>query len=546
MNKNLKTYFLAVGIFFAFYGCQDMLNTNSSLIAMEDEYQITNEAEAKRALSGILNQLTAIADRYVLMGELRGDLMTTTDFAVTDLKAVNLFEVSNENEYSNKKEYYNIINNCNILLQKLDTTLVLQNRKAMLPYYVWTKTLRAWTYFQLGQIYGKVSYFTQPILTMETSLAEYPVKQLDELVNTLIDELNPYASFVSDGSIAGYVSIIPVGIFLGDLYLYKNDYRNAASLYYHEIYNRNYRIYNYANQWTDTNMELASIGHPATYSGEWIAEIPGYTSMQNIHSRMVNLTYNKKPSIIPSENYVRFMSEALYLHAINNGVLEVPGDLRAYIPLKNGLVGDAYTYETIQNKEECLIFKYFRNSTAFNGSDPENELMSGLHINTSISVYRIPHLYLRFAEALNRLEKPTLAFAVLKYGLKYAYVDPESIECKVNPDELGEEFTQFPPMFDGNTAMAARGRGNGIPVDTEFFIIPDLATKQDSVLWVEERILEEMAAETAFEGNRFFDLLRISRHRDNHPEFMAEKVAAKYSDETLKEKLKNINNWFLP
>jgi hypothetical protein len=165
-----------------------------------------------------------------------------------------------------------------------------------------------------------------------------------------------------------------------------------------------------------------------------------------------------------------------------------------------------------------------------------------------IPVYRTPHLYLRFAEALNRSGKPTLAFAVLKYGLTYANVS-DSITGKVNPNELGETFTRFPraTFFDSNRSMAARGRGSGIPIDTTFFIIPDLATKQDSILWVEDRILEELAAETPFEGNRFFDLLRVSSRRANHPEYMAEKVSAKYPDkDAMKAKLMNPEIWFLP
>ena len=55
-----------------------------------------------------------------------------------------------------------------------------------------------------------------------------------------------------------------------------------------------------------------------------------------------------------------------------------------------------------------------------------------------------------------------------------------------------------------------------------------------------------MAAETAYEGNRFFDLLRISHHRADHPAFMAEKVAVKYENsEAMKSKLMDINAWFL-
>ena len=547
MNKNIKIYFLAAGLLLAFHACRDMLDTNSSLIAMEDEYTINNEIEAANALSGIIGEFVNIADRYVLMGELRGDLMTTSEFASGDLQAINRFQASRENTFADKRDYYNIINNCNFLLQKIDTSLVIQNEKLLLRYYVWTKTLRAWTYFQLGQIYGKAVYYTQPILDLEASLAQYPEIELDGLVDTLIEDLKPHSSIVWNTW-----GVIPLRVFLGDLYLYKNDYRTAASLYYDEIYENSITVYNYANRWTNTNMEnVSSIDHLMTYSAESIVTIPGYISTQQIHSRLVNLSYNDKPSILPSANYIRFMSEALYVHSLTNGVAAAPsGDLRGAIRGSNLTYGDAYDYINIKGNQECLIYKYYFGAMSIAGGiDPENGLLTNaLYILQTIPIYRIPHLYLRFAEALNRLGKPTLAFAVLKYGLTDANVrDP--LTGKVNPDELGETFTRFPQasFFDNNVSMTARGRGNGIPVDDTFFIIPDLPAKQDSILWVEDRILEEMAAETPFEGNRFFDLLRVSRRRTNHPAYMAEKVAAKYPNpEEMKTKLSNPNSWFLP
>ncbi len=549
INKNIKIGFLAIACLLAFNACQDMLDTNSSLIATEDEYEITNTKEANSALNGVFSEFVAIADRYVLMGELRGDLMTTSTFATSEIQDINRFQVSEESEYADKHDYYKVINNCNFLLQKMDTALVMQNEKVLLPYHLLAKSLRAWTYFQLGQIYGKVNYFTEPILDFEASLVQYPEKQLDELVDILIEELKPYLAVSANWD---FGNLFSVQIFLADLYLYKNDYRMAASLYYEEIYNSRILVRDNANRWTNTNMEALSVlMHSETYSNEVLTEIPGFTSIRNIHSHLVNLSYNDRASILPSDNYFRFMSEALYLHETSSGVAAAPsGDLRGMIQGNNIQMGDAYNYVNVKGDQELLIWKYYIGSNIeFEGVDPENGLLPDeLLIRRTIPIYRIPHLYLRFAEALNRLEKPTLAFAVLKYGLSYATVgDP--LTGKVNPNELGETFTQFPlaTFFDDNKSMTARGRGAGIPVDTTFFIIPELPAKQDSILWVEDRILEEMAAETPFEGNRFFDLLRVSRRRSNHPAYMAEKVAAKYpNQEEMKTKLMNPDNWFLP
>jgi len=61
--------------------------------------------------------------------------------------------------------------------------------------------------------------------------------------------------------------------------------------------------------------------------------------------------------------------------------------------------------------------------------------------------------------------------------------------------------------------------------------------------------LEERALELAFEGKRWFDLMRVARRR-NDPAFLANTVAAKYSNPAVAERVKQVlsdeNNWYLP
>jgi len=194
------------------------------------------------------------------------------------------------------------------------------------------------------------------------------------------------------------------------------------------------------------------------------------------------------------------------------------------------------------------LIRKFLNAATPEFSMPDsvnNSLLDHSYILTSIPLYRHPHLYLRFAEAVNRTGKPSFAFAVLKYGLTEINIENSAI---VNPAELEgmESYLNF-RNFKNNIGTATRGRGLGVQRDQTDFVIPPYDNLNDSINWVESCILEEMAAETAFEGNRFFDLLRISRHRNDHPAFMAEKVSLKYGDSNtdMKEKLMNISAWFI-
>ncbi|WP_255489414.1 RagB/SusD family nutrient uptake outer membrane protein [Dysgonomonas sp. 216] len=548
-----------------FSGCEDMLDTDSDRYAFEEDHDLKSPNDSLYSLMGILSQLQKIGDRYVIMGELRGDLMTVSEDASIALKEINAFNVSEDNSYREKYDYYNIINNCNYAISKMDTSIVFHTEKVMLPEFAAIKAIRAWTYWQMAQIYGKVYYMEEPILSLESSLAKYPEKDIDELAGILIEDLLPYVNVdrpdygMIDGKYSYFFSV-PVRMLLGDLYLFKNLYPQAAAMYHDQIYEGYLITRNYASFWTTTVQDAFNAQHGSSYRNEVMSIIPYSTSIKDFHSNLVRMSFNNTASLLPVKGFMDEMALKPHFHAAElNGNITgyFEGDLRGSI--KSGRIryeiGDSYG--TIQSKEGAkdLIYKYFNAATAItSATDPENELLPYPYILTEIPIYRNPQLYLRYAEAVNRAGKPTLAFAVLKYGLNTTTInDPQ----KVNYSEIANnepyiDFAISAEAITNNVGTASRGRGLGISRDASIFVIPDFTqenvdkARQDSIDWVETQILDEMAAETAYEGSRFFDLLRISRHRDGHPAFMAEKVSRKYEDsEGMKSLLMDINSWFI-
>ena len=53
--------------------CEDMLDIDSSRVVYEDKHDLGSNADSVYSTLGLLHSLQQIADRYVLLGEVRGD-----------------------------------------------------------------------------------------------------------------------------------------------------------------------------------------------------------------------------------------------------------------------------------------------------------------------------------------------------------------------------------------------------------------------------------------------------------------------------------------
>lgn len=544
-------------------GCKDMMTTETGTYIPAADGRMLTKADSLYSAIGILTQMQTLGERYVLLGELRGDMVNPTPSAPFSMQEVAQFQVSADNEYLDRRPYYSVINNCNYALSHIDKDITEGTRRPMLGEYAAIAAMRAWTYLQMGLTFGSAKYIEEPILSLEASEAEYPELPLDALVQKLIPTLEPFTDveMPSYGNIDGYDShrfFIDPRLMLADLLLYDNQYERAAELYYLYIDKTRCTLsVDNGNRWTRSTQTASEVsgGNIQAYANEALSFIPYSSDASELHPDLVNLTYSSSPRLLPAEWWINAMAQATHFHADEMRLLTISaflqGDLRARFSLRSGTEEVASAIGTAGRTGSAgpsLITKYYLNGNEASWlTNPSNQLFdteNPVRISRFVATYRIPQVYLRYAEAVNRAGKPNLAFAVMKYGLT-----PETMADTLRVDslELAEPWTDFSAVnLPDNCGTAMRGRGLGVRLPGSDFVIPQLASLQDSIRFVETELLREEAAETSFEGSRFFDILRMSHHRADHPRLAAQTISRRAENpQALEQKLQNIDNYWI-
>lgn len=554
--KKISKLFIA--LFFASFtlvSCDGLLDVNSDGLVFVDEYPMTGANDTLYSMFGIFSQLEKLSDSYVLLGELRGDLMDVNSTSDVYLNEINNFEVSKNNPYTNNiKDYYSVINNCNYVINNIDTSVVIKTVKVYQKVYAAAKAIRAWTYMQLVLNYGTATYFDKPILTIDDAQRkDYPEYDMQQLADVLIPDLEPLKDIAkpSLGSLFSYntaYSYFPVRFLLGDLYLWKGTatgdpvyYEKAATEYHDLMYQNSYSINkDIRSTYLVSNNAFTGSWNSAlflSFSNENITNIASTNQFDNIF-KLDSLVLNKKinSSVIANSNW----NKQMYYHS---STLDTIGDLRR--------VGSISTRKTSSFIDTAtLTTNYIYKYIILNEESDDNTKPESKEISKRISIYRVPMLYLRYAEAVNRLGKPNLAFAVLKTGLNQISMANRKVVPLIEMPTPVPTYMDFgDDRFVNNGGIRMRGCGN-VQLDTTYYRIPDFAAsatpKQDSILFVEDMIEQELVLETAFEGNRFHDLMRIATRR-NDPGYLAKKVAAKHTSNAaaIESKLMNPANWYL-
>lgn len=253
MKKSIFSLLLAVvGLGSLTTSCEDMLTPDMERYATE-----FSGKDTVNFYLGIVRNVQDVIEQNVLLGELRGDLVAPTEYASDSINDIINFTnlEDGENALLNRAAYYKVINQCNFYLAKADSMAMKNNHYYMRREMAQVMLIRAWTYMQLVQNYGRVPFITVPVDNSQTGWETNPAEgwvDMDNLLEVLESKAGLKQAYLYSETL-GYPNYgtfqtgatqflhkaftFNADLVYGDLYLLRGnssaDYAQAAK-YYHK------------------------------------------------------------------------------------------------------------------------------------------------------------------------------------------------------------------------------------------------------------------------------------------------------------------------
>ena len=474
MKSIIKCGLLLLVLGTATVSCEDMFTADNTLVTTELAPQDT-----LYQMMGIIKRMQKLADRTVLLGEVRADLVDVDPLhASADIQELAANNVSAANVYNQPSDYYAVINSCNIYLANVDS---MRNSQGTRKYFekeiLAAKCFRAWCYLELLKIYGDVPYTRTPILNSDNAeeivasgKKEGMVTIVTDMINDLVnfraaenDELRQSYGDRTFNNIRYSQMVIPVRAMLAELYLWRGsytgnqtDYINAIRMY-HDYFTFPGEEINTGRakaNWSSRDSERPST---SDYNSNFLAAsqcagvLPMETSqyygtVSKLRGVFCSLDSNNYyPAVVASQrakdiskaqDYCQFLVEGgglpeIYFREHDPNLYSeyktMEGDLRLYSVSD----GPDNVKDNSSNSHENSSYNnmYYLNrkyGTTTNGNS----------YLPFVPYFRNNILYLHFAEALNRAGFPETAFAILKYGLSYYTLTNRDIVSKDEFDRL--------------------------------------------------------------------------------------------------------------
>lgn len=617
MLKHLKYLTVIVTIAFSvgfFSSCNNFLNPKQELNLTQDELY-KDWYEYRSVAMGLYGLQQKLVEQLVILGELRGDLLTVTPNADADMVEIYNFDVSKNNKYADPTNFYKLISACNSLIRQLKEKHpeVMDKKSPVTNYdrlYGEALCMRAWAYFNVVRIYGKVPVIWESLNSIDE------IKNYLNSTTTYVDSVN--IVFGPDGFHNDTTYNVPITLnkqyydqntvdmvftkqledevkavgvnhyidnndktwevtvwntwawhaLLGQMYLDEGDFTQAAKHFNDIVFmtSDNYR-YQLDAAFSTTN---------------WRNIFPNIDNREHILTLWFNKTNQQQNQFqnffepfAPHQYMMKPTKAAIDLWETNwRGYNMIVDNARPWLtkldPLRRGYPADYYrgygtSYLYVKNGEPLDATQYLQMLQYKMDNDYRsvNSIMDGVDTivykysinkdtydeDANFIIYRAGGIQLYLAEIYTwwAFERngiittfTTNAINIVNDGSNYD-VSASRLQLGIR-GRVGYNTSPYDGIQVGNINYIHNPYTNEVTGYTD--LTGDLHAKQ---LYLEELILDERGRELAYEGERFNDLVRIAKRR-NDPSFLAKRVSAKYPSsmrQAMYTKLLDEKNWYI-
>jgi len=514
INKIKLGLALTLSFSFGLTSCDDWLNLQpENSVTAEDYWK--SESDVSSAMTGIYCDWMKSTASIWEQSEMRADMVTTGYSTKGDYTLVREGNITSSNSLVKWANYYNIINQCNLLLDR--SHIALENDPAYTVtqdsiYHAQARVIRAMMYFYLIRIWKDVPYTTESFYDDEKD-RNIPVSGQMDILDACIADLEaiqsnnilPFSYSSSSSGVAknkGMVTMYMLKALLADMYRMKGSY--ATDL---EVSQKAYQ-------------KCLALCNSIIESGQY-ALVPFEKSTPQESNLELNDCITHADScfynlygIVPTELF-----EQLYgTGNCNESIMELQEDSYNSSGFYNLLVGTRYYMPNVDNLNNSLFIPTAKEVAAvYRYRDARSDYAAGV-MNGNIVVAKYA-----FASSTSAYSTETdYKKNILVYRLAEIYLMKAEVLTQIamndgnNQEKLLEAYRAVFKVRDRASAVESTDLqlGDGqymqdkywdeLRDDSPIALQPgDINASQ-----LEKLILDEEAREMAFEGRRWFDLLR--------------------------------------